>query len=111
MARLRIASINEVASGTARFFPLDSRSVTIVNDGGRFYAVDGLCPHKGFELDHAFIVHGCVECPLHGYQYDLRTGENVYPARVYVGEFSRTADPIATYPVDILDGQIWVELP
>jgi 3-phenylpropionate/trans-cinnamate dioxygenase ferredoxin subunit len=111
MPRLRIASTDDVPAGTARFFPMDCGSVTIVNDGERFYAVDGLCPHKGFELDHAFVIHGCIECPWHGYQYDLRTGENVYPSRVYLGDLSRPADPIATYPMEVVDGEIWVELP
>src|SRR5690348_6003277 len=111
MTRLRIAGIDDIPPGTARFFPLDSRSVVIVHDRGRFYAVDGLCPHKGFELDHAFVFEGCIECPWDRYQYDLSTGENVYPSRVYLGDISRPADPIPTYPVDIVDGEIWVELP
>jgi nitrite reductase/ring-hydroxylating ferredoxin subunit len=109
--RLRIASTADIPLGTARFFPLDARPVVIVHNAGRFYAFDGLCPHKGFELDGAYVIDGCIECPWHHYQYDLQTGENIYPSRVYLGDISRPADPIPPYPIDIVDGDIWVELP
>lgn len=83
----------------------------IVRDEDEFFAVDGVCPHKGFELDHALALGGCVECPWHGYRYDLRSGVNVYPGRVYLGDIARPPDPIAVYPLEVVDGEIWVELP
>jgi nitrite reductase/ring-hydroxylating ferredoxin subunit len=82
----------------------------IANHAGQFFAVDGLCPHKGFELDHAQLWDGCIECPWHRYQYDIRTGENCYPRNVYRGELPEPAQPIATYRVELRGSDIWVEI-
>jgi nitrite reductase/ring-hydroxylating ferredoxin subunit len=110
MPRLRIAA-TDIPPGETRLFCVGGRSVLIAHLAGAFYALDGVCPHKGFELDHARLVDGSVECPWHGYQYDVRTGENCFPSRVYLGDIAQPADPIATYSVQIDGGEISVDLP
>jgi nitrite reductase/ring-hydroxylating ferredoxin subunit len=109
--RLRIARTDEIPPGETRFFCVEGRSVVIAEYDGGFHALDGICPHKGMELDHARLAGDAIECPWHRYQYDVRTGENLFPSRVYAGDISRPADPLATYRVDVADGEIWVELP
>lgn len=110
MPLVRIARAEDVPPGSARFFALDGRSVVIANHAGRFYAVDGVCPHKGFELDHAQLWDCRIECPWHHYQYDLRTGENCFPKSVYPRDLPEPVEPIATYRVELKGSDIWVEL-
>ena len=110
MPLVRIARIDEVPPGTTRFFPLDERSVLLVNRSGEIFALDGICPHKGFELDHAQLWDCRVECPWHHYQYDIRTGENCFPKDVYRGDLSEPVEPIATYRVELRGLDIWVDL-
>jgi nitrite reductase/ring-hydroxylating ferredoxin subunit len=105
-----IARLEDVPPGSARFFAVEARSVVIANREGEFFAVDGVCPHKGFELDQAQL-YGCrIECPWHHYQYDVRTGENCFPKDVYRGDLPSPAEPIATYRVELRGPEIWVEL-
>lgn len=110
MAYRFIARTEQIPAGTTRFFPLDDRSVVIANHAGEFFAVDGLCPHRGFELDNATLWDGRIECPWHRYQYDVRTGKNCFPETVYRTELPEAAEPIATYRVELRGAEIWVEI-
>lgn len=62
------------------------------------FAASNTCPHKGGPLADG-IVHGQkITCPLHNWVFDLNTGEAV-------GEDAR----IATYPVQIEDGRVFLD--
>jgi len=106
----RIAAVSEVPVGAARFFCVGARSVVIANRAGEFFAVDGICPHKGFELDNAQLWDDVIECPWHRYQYSIRTGENCFPQNVYPRDRAEPVQPIATYPVELRGPEIWVNL-
>ena len=110
MPLLRIATVDQVQPGSTRFFDIGGRSLVLANCDGRFYAVDGLCPHKGFELDNAQLFGCVIECPWHRYQYDVRTGENCYPRNVYPCDLPVPVQPIATHRVELRGSEIWVEL-
>ena len=110
MPLLRIATVDQIPPGSTRFFDLDGRSVVLANCDGQIYAVDGLCPHKGFELDNAQLFGCVIECPWHRYQYDVRTGENCYPRNVYPCDLPVPVQPIATHRVELIGSEIWVEL-
>jgi nitrite reductase/ring-hydroxylating ferredoxin subunit len=36
-----------------------------------------VCPHMGRLLDQAVVRGGCIECPWHGYRFDVATGRRV----------------------------------
>jgi nitrite reductase/ring-hydroxylating ferredoxin subunit len=110
MPLLRVATVDDIPPGRLRFFPLGGRSVVIANWSGQFFAVDGVCPHKGFELDRAELWDCRIECPWHRYQYDVRTGENCFPKHVYPCDLPVPVVPIATYRVELKGSEIWVEL-
>jgi 3-phenylpropionate/trans-cinnamate dioxygenase ferredoxin component len=95
VALTRICSIEDVPPGSARFFALERRSVVVANRAGEFFAVDGVCPHKGFELEHAQLWDCAIECPWHHYRYDIRSGENCFPRNVFMADVAVPAEPIA----------------
>lgn len=33
------------------------------------------CPHKGYDLSNQPVVNGVIECPLHGYCFNAKTGK------------------------------------
>jgi 3-phenylpropionate/trans-cinnamate dioxygenase ferredoxin component len=78
----------------------DGRRVCLVRDGEQFYAVDDRCPHRDFALSGGDVIGPCVlECPWHGAQFDVRTGEVLQgPA----------TDPIGTYAVHVEQETIFV---
>jgi nitrite reductase/ring-hydroxylating ferredoxin subunit len=53
----------------------DGNEVAVYNVGGEFYATDNFCPHRGARLTEGVLCGYIVECGLHGWQFDVRTGE------------------------------------
>jgi nitrite reductase (NADH) small subunit len=72
-----------VAVGRAADVPLlEGRSVRV--GGARlaifrlpegWAAIDHACPHEAGPLSDGLVADACVTCPLHGWRFDLRTGE------------------------------------
>ena len=95
-----VARIEYVPEGEVRAVEAGGRAIALANTGGRFYALQGECAHMHGPLGEGHVA-GCVlTCPWHGWQYDVRTGEN---------EFDR-AITIETFDVQVEDGEIRVAL-
>ncbi|MBA3764766.1 MAG: Rieske (2Fe-2S) protein [Actinobacteria bacterium] len=59
---------------------LDDRgfaSVRVVDIDGERHAFKARCPHLLGPLDDAPVVDGVIQCPWHGYRFDVRTGHNL----------------------------------
>ncbi len=52
----------------------DGRAVLVCNVDGSFYAVDGVCPHRGAPLAHGALHGHTIVCPWHAWEFDCRTG-------------------------------------
>ena len=76
----------------------------------RVVAFAAACPHQGTDLEGATFCDGRVRCPLHLYEYDLETGENVVPTRDLDPPELRKAAPgyLRVHAVEECDGWIWV---
>ncbi len=48
--------------------------VMLVRYEGRVYALEDVCPHRGGPMHQGEVVHGSIECPLHGWAFSLETG-------------------------------------
>ena len=102
MAFERLARVEEVPAGESRLFlAAGDVPVVIVNSGGRLHALSGLCPHQLFALEGAFLDCQVLVCPHHNYGFDISTGENTYPGG---------REGLATYPVEIRDREVWVDI-
>jgi nitrite reductase [NAD(P)H] small subunit len=52
---------------------------------GRVYAIQSRCPHRDGPLIRGFVDPGPgIRCPMHGWRYDLTTGESDRPAKATV---------------------------
>ncbi len=76
----------------------------------RVVAFAATCPHQRTDLEGATFCDGRIRCPLHLYEYDLETGENVVPARELHPPELRKAAPgyLRVHAVMERDGWIWV---
>ncbi len=89
-----------IAKGTAISMEIGEVDIAVVHaDDDNFYAVRDECSHASVPLSEGEIEGCTLECWLHGSRFDLRTGEPSGPPA-----FS----PVATYPVEIRDGDIYV---
>lgn len=51
------------------------RNVAIFEVDGEIFALDGICPHKAAPLGIGHCENGVVACPMHGWRFDIRTGD------------------------------------
>jgi nitrite reductase/ring-hydroxylating ferredoxin subunit len=79
---------------------LDGRAVVLFAWNGRVYAVDNRCPHMGFPLDRGTVADGILTCHWHHARFDLAGG----------GTFDQFADDVRAYPVEVRDGDVYVDL-
>ena len=68
--------------------------------GDRVYALDNRCPHMGFPLDKGSVEDGILSCHWHHARFDLASG----------GAFDLWADDIESFPVEVRDGEIYVDM-
>jgi 3-phenylpropionate/trans-cinnamate dioxygenase ferredoxin subunit len=101
--RIDLLGVDEVPEGTMKMAWVDGTDqVLVVNTGGTFSAVQGICSHEYFELDQGFLTAGTLTCALHLSRFDLETGEPLDPP---------AQAPLAVYSVVLEDGRILIEVP
>jgi nitrite reductase/ring-hydroxylating ferredoxin subunit len=95
-----VARVEDVPPGSARAVQAGDAEIALFHCDDGFHATQGHCLHLGGPLGRGRL-NGCVvTCPWHGWQYDVRTGEN---------EFDR-ALRLETYEVVVEDGEVKVVL-
>jgi nitrite reductase/ring-hydroxylating ferredoxin subunit len=77
-------------------------------EDGTVAAASAVCPHRGEDLSGGMLYMGAIDCPLHHYLYDLRTGANRYPRNVFPADLCGGLAPLTLYAVREADGWIWV---
>jgi nitrite reductase/ring-hydroxylating ferredoxin subunit len=95
-----VGAINDLRPGDcARFELPDGDDVAVFNVDGEYYATSNFCPHRGALLSEGALCGYVIECGLHGWQFDVRTGECL-----------TVSDKIKTYPLKIEGGIVSVEI-
>ena len=101
--RIDLLGLDEVPPGTMMMAFVDGTDqVLVVNSGGAFYAMQGICTHEYFELDKGFLTAGTITCALHLSRFDLDSGEPLDPPAEI---------PLAVYQVVIENDRISIEVP
>jgi 3-phenylpropionate/trans-cinnamate dioxygenase ferredoxin subunit len=103
-----VARRSELPDGRRIIVEINGRSVGVFNVDGELYAILNRCPHQGAELCKGSVLgrleadvpgelrYGrqapLLQCPWHGWEYDLRDGRSYFKSR------------IRTYAVDVEAG-------
>jgi 3-phenylpropionate/trans-cinnamate dioxygenase ferredoxin subunit len=103
MTRFRqVAALSDLPPGGRLFVDLEYESVALFNVDGVVYCIADICSHDGGPVADGLLDDHAIVCPRHGAMFDIRTGAVLaMPAVV----------PIATYPVKVEDGLIYVGEP
>lgn len=96
-----IAKSEELVEGRGRPFSLEGYRIALVRHEGTVYALDDLCPHADASIAFGPVENGCIACPWHYAEFDLKTGA------VLSGPSPRG---IRTYPVREIDGSVEISL-
>jgi 3-phenylpropionate/trans-cinnamate dioxygenase ferredoxin subunit len=103
LRRIDLVGVDEVPPGTMKMAWVDgTEQVLVINLGGEFRAVQGICTHEYFELDKGFLTDRTLTCALHLSRFDLDDGEPLDPPAEV---------PLAIYPVVIENGRVLIEIP
>ena len=73
--RIAIAKVSDVPPGSCISVEADGVGVALCNLNGSFYALNNTCPHAGGPLGEGTLLGEILECPWHGWRYNVRTGE------------------------------------
>jgi 3-phenylpropionate/trans-cinnamate dioxygenase ferredoxin subunit len=97
---VRACRVDELTPGAAYVIPGDN-PVAVFNADGTFYAIDDTCSHARFSLSEGDLAGETVECVMHTSRFCLRTGRALTPPATRA---------VRTYPVTVIDGEIYVDL-
>ena len=70
-----VATLSQLREGQGITVFAAGRNVALFKIGAQIYALDGICPHKGGPLGEGHCEDGHVHCPMHGWKFNIRTGE------------------------------------
>ncbi|BAX62493.1 MULTISPECIES: anthranilate 1,2-dioxygenase ferredoxin subunit AndAb [Burkholderia] len=77
------------------------KPIAVFRIGDELFAMHDLCTHGHARLSEGYVEDGCVECPLHQGLIDIRTG---------APKCAPITEPVRTYPLRIVDGQVEVNV-
>ena len=102
MAFQKALRLDAVPVGGVARARVDGKHIAIVRSGDRVFALHGVCPHEAGPLGDGTLDGTEIVCPLHDGRFAIETGK-ANPETDWVSD-------IRTYPVEVRDGEIWVEL-
>jgi nitrite reductase (NADH) small subunit len=101
MMETKLAMIAAIPPGEGRTFQVGPRRIAVFHArGGQVFATQAECPHRGGPLADGLLGDNVLICPLHGWKFDLRTGERLSSAGL-------EACQLETYPARI-DPAGWI---
>lgn len=62
-----------------KLIKIDQHNLLLLQVDGELHLIESRCPHRGHPLSEADIHAGKIQCPLHGYSFELASGK---PQRV-----------------------------
>lgn len=98
---IEVGAVDDVPVRGARIVQLGGAKIAIfrtIND--EVFAIDDKCPHQQGPLSQGIVHARKVTCPLHNLMIDLGTGKVDGP----------DGGCVATYPVEVREGRIFLSL-
>jgi nitrite reductase/ring-hydroxylating ferredoxin subunit len=97
---VHVAALADLEEDRCLAVRVDGHNLALFAHGGQVYAVDNRCPHMGFPLNQGTVRDGILTCHWHHARFDLASG----------GTFDQWADDVRAFPVEVRDGEVWVDL-
>lgn len=115
MNKLRVCDENAFAIGEKRLMKAGDKRFIVFRLADGYYATQQRCTHTFAPLQRGKILEGSrIECPLHRAEFDIRTGEVVrwakFPPGIQLLNVARGEKALATYPMTIEDGVVYIDL-
>ena len=96
----KTVSLEELKAKGRHVHRQDGRQIAIFDTPKGVFACNNRCPHEGYPLREGTLDADCkLTCNWHNWKFDLATGEN-----------QRDGDRLRVYPVELRDGDVWIEI-
>jgi nitrite reductase/ring-hydroxylating ferredoxin subunit len=102
VTEVRAAALADLGPGQLRLVDLGGTPVVLARVGDGVHALGATCAHQGGPLADGKLTGTRLACPWHGWMYDVRSGQCLFPSR---------GGPVPCYPVRVDDGEVWVDVP
>jgi len=93
---------SDYTEGSSKVFEAAGLSVLVCMSGGQFYAIENKCSHQDSPLEGGTVRKASIFCPSHGACFSLKDGSSHSPLAM--------GRNIRTFPVDVSDGILTVDL-
>ncbi|MBD2440211.1 NifU family protein [Nostoc sp. FACHB-110] len=100
-AWVKVATIDQVSDLDIFATKVAGHALILYRQGDRINCYRNACSHLASPLDTGQVENGILTCPIHGFQYQLATGECLTAADV----------PLQAYPVQIKGEKVFVQFP
>ncbi|MFQ5947637.1 MAG: Rieske (2Fe-2S) protein [Acidimicrobiia bacterium] len=101
MQPVRVAALEELPKGRGVRVEVAGHRVAMFRIEDDVYALDDRCSHAEASLAEGELWGKSIECPRHGSEFDLITGEpNALPA----------TRPVPVYEVEVVDGEVFLHV-
>ena len=97
---IQCASVADIPEGSIIAVNIEGHSIALANSEGQIRAVDNRCPHMGYPLNRGTIHNGILICHWHHARFDLESGCT----------FDPFADDVQSYPVQVDNGHVYVNI-
>jgi nitrite reductase/ring-hydroxylating ferredoxin subunit len=74
VARVRVLELRDLPPNTLTPVSMNGEQVVLYRKQGEILAVGNECPHQGGSLCDGWVEGEIAVCPLHGWEFDLRSG-------------------------------------
>ena len=98
----KVGELADLPEGGLLGVVVAGHKLVLANVGGVVHALDGDCSHMEGDLAEGSLFEECLMCPVHGGEFDVRTGEAIT---------SPAIEPLTTYEVRLDAGVIFVATP
>lgn len=99
---VKLCRTDDIPLNEARRFDLNGVPIAVFHLPAGFFAIGDTCSHEEASLSEGFVEDDMVECPRHGAQFEIETGQNrSLPA----------TKPVPAYRVVVEGDEVYVEAP
>jgi nitrite reductase/ring-hydroxylating ferredoxin subunit len=96
---VRAVAVGDIPNGRGKLWRHADKRIALVRTGSGVFAADNRCPHQGYALVQGDVSGDVLTCAWHNWKFRLTDGECLFGG-----------ENIRTYPVDIRDGYVFVDV-
>jgi nitrite reductase/ring-hydroxylating ferredoxin subunit len=101
MTLVKVGEVGDIGENSGKEIKIGETRIALFYTHGKYYAIEALCRHQDGSLAPGKLDGEIVECPLHFWHYNIRTGQLLD----YLDGVQLT-----TYDVKIIENQVYLEI-